>query len=154
MEQEENALGFIEFTFENVDFATIDAKDVKSLYIDGIKHSCELNSKGIVEDKYYCHSISLCIKYKKCNQETTFALARDGSKLHLADRLNECRDVTHITLHYLSGKEIDFIVPWNFRSDYFNENMLVKIDKKNNKESILISGNDNELQNYAFYMRY
>lgn len=152
MEQEKNVLDHIEFTFENVDFADIDAKNVKSLDIYDIKHSCELNADGVVEDNYSCQSISLCIKYKESNEDETFALAQDGSKLHVADRLDACRDITHITLYYKSGKAIDIVVPWNFRSDYYNENMLVKIDKKNNEESIFISDSEDELKHFSFFM--
>lgn len=147
----EKHLQSIEFTFENVEYHVIPAKYVKSLYIENLRKSLELQNDGSMRTIYTCTTLSMCFKRKETNQERTFAMKADGRPFPLGDRLVCCRDVTFITLNYDDETCLDIKVPWNFRSENHNENMLGALDEKHNKGSFIISRDEDILAHANFW---
>lgn len=145
-------LAGIELTTENVETFFIPVRQIKSLYINGLESTLDLNSDGDLEKITRCQAIVLGLDYRQVNRQETFAMSYRDKFLHLGDRLQQHADLSVITLCYENGQERDIRVPWNFWSDYRNYNMMVHIDKEFNKETVIVAENQEFLKNKQFWM--
>lgn len=133
-------LAGVTLSFKDQEEYLIDSQNVRSLYIDGLVTSVELQADGSVKERHECKSLAMALRYREVNRQTTEAMAPGGGHLRLADRLINYRDVRVISLQYESGRTLAVEVPWSFRSREFNENMVAYRDNyRPNIFSILIS---------------
>lgn len=144
-----NQLSGITLTTENFEEFFIPRKDIKSLSFLGIRKDLTLNYDGEVEENIRCSTAALEFDYTKVNKSETDAITWDGWT-RLGDRLKHFCDIVSVELCYQDGRTTVINVPWDFRSDTYNYKMLVSIDKRANREQVIIS-DDKTLADFRFY---
>lgn len=145
-----NQLSGVTLTTENFEEFFIPREDIKSLNFLGIRKDLRLNDDGTVEESTRCSTATLEFDYGKVNKFKTDTATWAG-RTGLGDRLKHFCDVVSMELSYQDGRTTVVNVPWDFRSDTYNYKMLVSIDRRADREQIIISDDDKVLADFRFY---
>lgn len=146
MQDTTRKLAGIGLLFESCDSDWIPAKYIKSLKINNLDTTVELQDDGTMKTTYSCETFMMCLAYPEVNKQLTSALKDNGYMAGLCDRLISYCDVTWVTLDYSDGSSMELRLPWNFRGDTYNCNMFTDTNKDNTELGILVSSNETMLR--------
>lgn len=132
----------IGLTFEPVDGDFIAKEDITDLAIYGVYADYEMQGAGEPQKSHHCQTVRMQFRYYGDDGKGTHG----GISQRLFGRLHDAPDVTSITLCYESGKEVEIRVPWDFRSDYSNGNMVVYWDQEEHAGTMVITDDQNQLR--------
>lgn len=103
-----------------------------------------------LDEEYSCKTLLLDLHYHEVNQ---IKVADGAQELGLGDYLAKHKNILSLELETeeeiatnlgtLKGNDSKkILVPWNFRNHLVNENMIVKINKKVDREEIMVSADE------------